>query len=135
MSLHSQNIQTALFNRLDGDSTLDGLVGNNKIFDDVPQGTAYPYVVIGEETAINSGSKTLDGCEYTLTIHVWSRYRGRKEVKSIMERIYTLLNDYDMVVSGASLVNLRQEFEQVLMDVDGITRHGVIRFRAVVFDS
>lgn len=132
MSLHSFNVATAIYSRLTGDATLVGLVEG--IYDDVPQDTAYPYVVIGEETTVNNGSKTLDGQEYTLTLHVWSRYRGFKEVKQIMERIYTLLHNYDLSATGASVANLRQEFTSTLMDADGLTRHGVIRFRAAVFD-
>lgn len=133
MAQHSFNLQKAIFSTLDGDSTLDGLV--NGVYDDVPQSATAPYVVIGEDTAINNGSVTLDGLEHTLTLHVWSEYRGRKEVKEIMSRIYDLLHNADITVTGASLVNLRQEFETTLVETDGITRHGIMRFRAVMFDS
>lgn len=133
MSLHSFNLASAIYSRLTGDATLMGLVEG--IYDDVPQDTDYPYVVIGEETTLNNGSKTLDGLEHTLTLHVWSRYRGLKETKQIMERIYALLHTYDLAVTGASLVNLRQEFSSTFVDADGLTRHGVIRFRAMVFDQ
>lgn len=133
MSLHSSQLQKAIYAALLNDNTLSGLV--NGVYDDVPEGSTYPYVVIGEETATNIGSKTLDGLEYTLVIHIWSQYRGRKEVKQIMERIYEVLHDQSISVTGASLVNLRQEFETSLVEGDGITRHGVMRFRAVVFDT
>ena len=133
MSLHSFNLASAVYSRLTGDATLMGLVDG--VYDDVPQDTAYPYIVVGEETTLNAGTKTLDGLEYTLTIHVWSRYRGLKETKHIMQRIYALLHTYDLAVTGASLVNLRQEFSSTFVDADGLTRHGVIRFRAMVFDQ
>ena len=58
------------------------------IYEDIPEGTSYPYVVLGEETAANNGSMTLDGVEHTLTIHAWSQYRGRREIKEIMESVY-----------------------------------------------
>ena len=135
MVLHSKNLQTAIYSKLNDDSTLDGIVGNNKIFDDVPQGTSYPYVVIGEETAIDAGAKDTDAQEFTLTIHIWSRYKGRKQTKEIAERIYTLLHNVAISVSSASLVNIRNEFFTILVDDDGLTRHGVMRFRAVVLDS
>lgn len=108
---------------------------NVPVYDDVPEQTVYPYVVLGEETATNDGSKTLDGVEHTLTIHAWSQYRGRREIKEIMQSVYSLLHNSDITVSGASLVNLRQEFATTLSENDNITRHGVMRFRAVVFDS
>ena len=135
MSLHTTNVQKAIFSTLSDDSTLDSLIGNNKIYDDVPQGTDYPYVQIGEETTIDAGLKDKDAQEYTLTVHIWSRYRGNKETKEIAERIYTLLHNSAISVTGASLANIRNEFFTVLVEDDGLTRHGVMRFLAIVFDS
>ena len=135
MGLHTTNVQKAIFSTLSADSSLDSLVGNNKILDDVPQGTNYPYVQIGEETSIDAGLKDKEAQEYTLTIHIWSRYRGNKETKEIAERIYTLLHNGAISVTGASLANIRNEFFTILIDDDGITRHGVMRFRAIVFDT
>ena len=135
MSLHSKQTQIAIFNILNNDSTLDTLVGNNRIYDEVPQGSAYPYIEIGDETTIDGGVKDKDGQEFTQTIHIWSRYRGSKEVKEIAERIYTLLHNVGISVSGASFANSRNEFFTILLDDDGLTRHGIMRFRVVVFDS
>jgi hypothetical protein len=134
MSLHSWELQKAIFTTLNGNVRGMSAV-NVPVFDDVPEGTEYPYVVIGEETAANNGTKTLDGIEHTLTIHAWSRYRGRREIKEIMQSVYENLHNTDISVSGASLVNIRQEFNTTLAETDGITRHGVMRFRAVVFDN
>lgn len=134
MALHSWELQKAIFNQLSG--SIVGLDSANiSVFDDVPENTSYPYVVIGEETATNNGSKDLDGLEYTLTVHVWSNYRGRREIKEIMQSVYENLHDTAITVTGASLVNVRQEFNTTLAENDGITRHGVMRFRAVVFDN
>lgn len=134
MSLHSWPLQQAVFSALNGNVT--GLNGSNiTVYDDVPEDVVYPYVIIGEETALNFGSKTLDGVEHTLTIHVWSQYRGRREIKQIMQSVYEILHEADINVSGASLVNIRQEFSTTLAENDNITRHGVMRFRAVVFDN
>ena len=136
MAIHTFELQKSLFSRLNGGSIVDE---NNQsitgVFDDVPEGTAYPYVVIGEETATNIGTKDKDMHEYTQTIHVWSQYRGMRDVKEIMEQIYTLLNDYSITVSGASAISLRHEFQTTLTEGDGLTRHGVMRFRVVVSDN
>ena len=137
MALHSWPLQQAVFTKLNTSNITD--YANNAItgvFDDVPENTAYPYVVIGEETSVNLGTKTLDAHEHTLTIHAWSQYRGgMRDVKVIMQQIFTALHNSDITVSGASLVNIRHEFEQVLLEQDGITRHGIMRFRVVVFDN
>ena len=134
MALHSWELQKAIFTALDGNVTgIDS--ASVSVYDDVPENTAYPYVILGEETSANSGTKSLDGIEHTLTLHVWSQYRGRREIKEIMQSLYSLLHNTAITVTGASLVNIRQEFNNTLMENDGITRHGVMRFRAVVFDS
>jgi hypothetical protein len=134
MALHSWNLQKAIYSTLNGSVT--GINGASvSVYDDIPENTSYPYVVIGEETTANNGSKTLDGVEHTLTIHAWSQYRGRREIKEIMESVYSLLHNGAISVSGASLVNIRQEFSTTLAENDGITRHGVMRFRVVVFDN
>jgi len=135
MALHSWNLQKAVYAKLN-DATISGAsVSDVPIYDDVPEGTAAPYINIGEETAINDGTKTVDAVEHTLTIHIWSEYRGRYEIKHIMQQVYQNLHNTAITVSGASLVNIRQEFATTLEEADGITRHGVMRFRAIVFDN
>lgn len=136
MALHSWELQKAVYSKLTGASITD-YAGNaiTGVFDEVPTGTAYPYVVIGDETATNISAKDKDLHEHTLTIHIWSQYRGNRDIKEIMEQVYTALNDVDYTVSGASGVNLKHEFQTTLTEGDGITRHGVMRFRAVVSDN
>ena len=52
-----------------------------------------------------------------------------------MDRIHTLLHDSSLSVSGFNLVNTRFEFMDILRDPDGITMHGVMRFRAVMLGT
>jgi hypothetical protein len=52
-----------------------------------------------------------------------------------MQSVYEKLHNTAITVTGASLVNIRQEFSNTLAEQDGITRHGVMRFRAVLFDN
>lgn len=134
MALHSWPLQQAIFTALDG--YVLGMSGEVvPVYDDVPEDVTYPYIQIGEETVIDGAVKDRDGHEHTLTIHAWSQYRGRKEIKALMQSVYDLLHDAGINLSGASLVNVRQEFATTLAENDGITRHGVMRYRAVVFDS
>ena len=91
MSEHSLALQKTVFDALDTDSTLQSKVTD--VYDFVPENTAFPYVKLGEDTAIDNGTKTLQGNEHTLVVHTFSRYRGSKEIKDIMARIYTLLHE------------------------------------------
>ena len=102
------------------------------VFDDVPESTSFPYVVLGEDNIQEFGTKDVDGTDTTLTLHIWSEYKGSKETKEIMDRIHDLLHDSSLSVSGFNLINLRFEFSDIMRDPDGKTRHGVMRFRAVL---
>jgi hypothetical protein len=101
-------------------------------FDHVPQETTFPYIVIGDDTSIPWDTDDSIGSETTCTIHVWSRHRGRKEVKEIMRTIYEALHRQELSIIGGALVECQAELEESFMDPDGLTRHGVIRFRLTV---
>ena len=136
MSIHSFELQKSVFTVLNSANITDAAGSAiTGVFDDVPEGTAYPYIVVGEESSNNVSTKSLDMHEHTLTIHTWSQYRGLKDIKVIMKQIYDNLNDVSLSVSGGQAVNMKQEFLTTLVDADGITRHGIMRFRAVVSDS
>lgn len=137
MALHSWELQKTIYSALNSASITDAN-GNAiaGVFDDVSEDTPYPYITVGEETGVEFGTKTKDAHEHTVTLHIWSRYRGgRKEVKEMMQQVFSALHNSDITISGASLVNIRHEFEQTLVEADGITRHGIMRFRVVVFDN
>ena len=135
MSFHGFDLQTILYSTLNGDSTLDGIIGNNKIFDNVPQDTSYPYAIIGNFNVVNRGTKTLDGNEYSVDIDVWSTYRGKKEISQAMERIYELLHDTTYSVSGANMVISQVRNIITLVETVGITRHGVLTLSVIVYDN
>jgi len=136
MTIHSFELQKSVFSALNSASITDASgTAITGVFDDVPTSTAYPYIRIGEETLADTSSKDKDIFEHTLTIHIWSQYRGNRDIKDIMKQVHNVLHDSSLSVTGASMVNMRQEFHTTLIEGDGITRHGVMRFRAVVSDS
>lgn len=104
-------------------------------YDDVPQVTAYPYIVVGDDRSIPFDTDDSVGSETTCTIHVWSQYRGRKEVKEIMRSIYHTLNRANLDITGGQLIECHAEFEESFLEPDGLTRHGVIRFRLIVEEN
>lgn len=105
------------------------------VYDDVPQSASYPYIALGEETSIDYSVKDIQGGEATINLHIWSQYKGSKETKQIMDKIHDLLHNSNLSVSGFNLINLRFEFSDIMRDPDGITRHGVMRFRAIILGS
>ncbi len=124
-------LQKSLYGVLVGDSTLTMLLSGPKIYDDVPQGTSFPYVTIGESTVRDWSTGSDDGLEHILTLHVWSRSRGRKQVHEIMDAMADKLHDADLPVAGHRLVNFRHELSEARRENDGETYHGIVRYRAV----
>lgn len=123
-------LQQALFSRLDGYSGLKAIV--SAIYDNVSQGATLPYVVIGDDTLIPFDTHSTIGGEHTVTIHSWSGYQGRSEIKRIQSQVYDALHRYALTVSGAVTVTCEQEFAETFVDADGLTRHGVQRFRVML---
>ena len=105
------------------------------VYDEVVEGNSYPFITLGEETAIDYSTNNLVGSETTINIHIWSRYKGSKQTKQIMDKVHDLLHDVSLTVSGVNLINLRFEYSDIMRDPDGITRHGVMRFRAITLGT
>jgi hypothetical protein len=122
-------LQQAVYAALTGNAELMAAISG--VYDHVPADTAFPYVTIGETTVTDWSSKTFDGQVHDVTLHIWSRTRGRKETKEIMALLYDTLNDTALDVAGQELVDIRFDFAQTLLDADGLTFHGIQRYRAV----
>ena len=134
MSIGQFALQTAIYSTLSNDNTLTSTLGAG-VYDDVLEGGTFPYVELGNETALDYSTKNVVGSEYTITLHIWSQYAGSKETKDIMDRIHDLLHDSNITVTGFNLINLRFEFSDIMRDPDGKTRHGVMRFRAIILGN
>lgn len=136
-------IQSALFEHLIVYPALDSLLpraidaeGNTltrpAIYDHPPQdidAVGLPYVLIGEDTGAPFETDGSVGVEATLTLHTWSHYRGRLEVKRIQREIYNALNRATFPIAGGYLIDLSYEYSDTAIEEDGIIRHGTQRFR------
>ena len=128
-------VQQTVFTTLTGNAGIQVLLGSPaRVYDHVPTDATFPYLTIGDDTAREAGAKTFEGQEITLTLHAWSRQRGRNQTKDILAAAYTALHDQSLSLTGGTLVNLRYEFSDTFLDTDGLTYHGVARYRAVVCD-
>lgn len=141
------SVQEAIYNALWNDAALGDLLAPNvvitgpAIYDHVPQAddsgvtAEFPYVVIGDDTSVEWDTDTETGHDMTVTIHVWSTQRGRGETKTILGAIYDALHQQTLSLSGSpSFLNVAclWEFSETLVESDGVTRHGVTRFRVVI---
>jgi hypothetical protein len=121
-------LQQAIYQTLTNDSTMMGWVVG--VFDRPVQGTAFPYVTIGESTGSDWSTKTTSGMEQNVTLHVWSRQGGRAEAASIMTRIHALLHEVPLSVTGQTLVSMRFTASSIALENDGWTYQGIMKFQA-----
>lgn len=127
----SNAIQAAIYTALSSDPAIFALVGSSGVFDTRSTPILFPSISIGDDTAKDFDTCTSDGQETTVTIHTWSQSAGRKEVKSLMSNVYRILHKSNLSVVGQNLILMRCEFAQTYLDPDGITFHGVQRFRTI----
>ena len=124
-------IQRGIYQALANSSDLTSLLGGVRIYDDPPQAANLPFVSLGQTELRDWSTGTEDGAEHDLTLHVWSRSGGKKQVHQIIEAIRTVLHDQSLALSDHHLVNLRHELSEARLDPDGDTVHGIVRYRAV----
>lgn len=126
-------LQEAIYSALTGDATLMGLITG--VYDRPPEGTAFPYITLGEATGSDWSNTATVGMEFLITLRIWSRQGGRKEVASIMERLHTLLHEANLSISGQTLVMLRFTSSDIALMDDGWTYQGVMTFHALLSAS
>lgn len=124
-------LQKAIYSRLAGDTATLAALGGARIYDDVPARAEFPFMTFGQSTERDWSTGTDAGSEHLLTLHVWSRGRGRKETEAVISAARQALHDQSLALAGHRLVNLRHEFSEARRDSDGETFHGIARFRAV----
>jgi hypothetical protein len=127
----SSALQRSLYQALTSSTDLTTLLGGMRIYDDAPESTAYPFITLGQSVIRDWSMGTEDGVEHSLTLHVWSRSGGNKQVHEITEAIKAVLHDQPLMLEDHHLMNLRHEFSETRLDPDGDTFHGIVRYRAV----
>lgn len=131
MSSAAKDLQRSLYQLMRTHPPLVSLLGSARIYDDVPQRAELPYVTFGQSLVRDWSTDTEDGHEHILTLHVWSRVPGRKQVYEIIDVLKGLLHEQAPVLAEHRIVNLRHELSEARRDGDGETYHGIIRFRIV----
>ena len=125
-------VQGLVYNTLAANSALQAL--GAEVYDNVPQNTVYPYVAVGEDLHNEWDTDTSLGTDCIITVHTWSRYRGRTETKRIQGAIYDALHrkESSFTISGYNVVLCDFVNSQSFLDSDGLTRHGVQTFRIII---
>lgn len=122
-------------------SALNGNVSGFNVYSHVPfepEGAPddkFPYVLIGDADVEPWDTDSTLGAYVNAEIHVFSRYKGRKEVNAGMDAVYVLLHRATLSSAGYRFVDslFMSSFADRLED--GITSHGIITFRLTIQEA
>ena len=130
MSGFETSIQKAIVAKLKASTALMAIVTG--VYDSVPQGSNYPFIIVGDDR--HEDRSTDDGIrrEVRILIHVWSRFRGREQVKQIQYLIELALNRQKLSISGYEFVGMHFVNSDSFLEADELTRQGIIEFNIII---
>lgn len=121
-----------IFTVLSADLALQSELGDPlRLYDSAPEDPLFPYLTYGQlrsEDISGQGARTE---MHTLSLHIWSRYNGRKEVLDLQSEITRVIESGTWTLEGAELISAAVIYRDVFTAPDGRTFHGVMRIRAV----
>jgi len=108
---------------------------NVSIYDFVPRDADFPFISLGEDNLITHATKDdhpFSLFEVSSTIHVFSRYKGMKEIKDIADDVKNAIIRTPLKLPNPYRL-LFTIFDSILfMREDERTRHAILRFRHFV---
>lgn len=106
-----------------------------EVYDNVPQdldNSQYPYIRLEGTDQLPWDTDDENGFFGSFRVHVWSRYKGQKEVEEIQKNVYDALHRVSIAdTTNFQIVGVIQERSNILLDPDGETRHGVQQYRII----
>ena len=108
-------------------------ITGKEVYDDFPENVPMPHIIAGEIDGRDWSDKFQPGQEVTATIHVWSDYPGKKEVSEIMDEILQALTSAPLSLGNSfRAVCENVDMSEIIVDIDGVTRHGILKFKYLI---
>ena len=104
------------------------------VYDHVPQGADdEKYIQVVQNNTSIDDTDTEKGFEVTIRVMAFSRYRGMKELNTLIDRIYLALHQWEMPDTASYSVGfLIETRRQQNTDPNGLVRYSVQDFRLYV---
>ncbi|WP_068116576.1 DUF3168 domain-containing protein [Tropicimonas marinistellae] len=128
-------LQSAIYQHLQADSTLSGLV-DAEIYDAVPTG-AVPalYISLGPETVTPAGDKTGEGAKHRFTVSVVAESGGFLAAKDVAVAVSDALHGAAPTLGRGRIVQMRFLKATAQRVGAGTKRRIDLRFEALVEDD
>lgn len=101
------------------------------VYDAVPPGAAYPYVVIGSQQAIPDDPLASRRDERTFYLSIWSQYHGQKEVLGIIAKIDAAVHHKAFAMTAGRMVRCYVIRKLSQPEPDGATWQGQVAVRMI----
>lgn len=117
----------AVYVALDATTGLTGIISES-----LSNADPFPKIWIEDGGADDWSNKDDNGLEAFVNLHIGSQKEGTKEIRGLMDKCHSALHNVDLVLANGQSVLCQFVRHDVVIDSDGITRHGIMRFKLLV---
>ena len=117
----------AVYVALDATTGLTGIISES-----LSNADPFPKIWIEDGGADDWSNKDDNGLEAFVNLHVGSQKEGTKEIRGLMDKCHSALHNVDLVLANGQSVLCQFVRHDVVIESDGITRHGIMRFKLLV---
>ena len=132
MTSAAAELQKALHAALTGNGDVVRLTGGPHVYDFAPERARFPYITFGRTSVYDWSTSDGAGTEHLVSLHVWSRARGKAEAHAIIEAAERALQAVAPDLEGHRIVGIFRDFAEVSYDPDMELHHGLLRYRALL---
>jgi hypothetical protein len=136
------SLQKAIYARLVGFAaiaTATGKTGAESVYDDVPEPTTFPYIVIGETEGSDEGTKDGLSKEIVVSIYAFSSEPGYLQLNNILNAILEALTSSSLTLTdnfGEGISRMESWSSRKEPAPDGNVIHrGLLKHRFVIYDT
>lgn len=123
-----RSLQQSVHSLLAQDSEIMSRVG--AVYDQLPMDAAWPCLVFGQADARDWSTKTAQGTQVLLDLHVFSDQPGRAEALAILDRVSVLLHEQQLAMENLMVVAKRVEQGQLPSSSAEDIVQGTVRLKA-----
>lgn len=94
------------------------------VYDHVPQGEAYPFVVFDQHQTLPMDGAKIHGLKHLFYLSVFSDYRGATEVERILALLWRGFHDQSLIMEDGEFVLCQVTDQRSEREPDGVTYQG-----------
>ena len=98
-----------------------------RIYDDVPESPAYPYLSYGALRVEDVSADRSPAATATLNLHLYSRYAGKAEAMSVLSTVLAALSRDRLRDYLPGTISVISRYTDSFTARDGHSRHSVLR--------